>query len=206
MYLTNALYNGGDNGKCIARLAYDQSPLQKTGTDVRDLCYHAFDEYTSEPARKMMLNDLFDQTVVNKYKVDTNWGDKWMYIPPYKGLDTASSPSFQRKTAITETSLDKWYITKDFRSYFDYEDYRARYNMYTEPVMAFAVKRAADDGGIQNCFFEDGTLMLKYKSVNERLYEEDYKDLGYISYHMMLGAIFINGNPGAFGMKNATAQ
>lgn len=200
VYCTSALYNGGDNGKCIARLIYDMSPLQSDGA--RDLGYYAFDEYTTEPARKMMLNDLYDQKVVNQYKVDTNWGDKRWYVPPYKGMDTEWVPSHPREFAITQTGLDSWYTSPSFKFIHDYGDQRPGYNMYTEPVMAFAVKRVADDGAIDNHLFEDGTRILKYKNVNERLFREQYLDLGYLSYHGMANGFYINGNPGFFGIKN----
>ena len=140
--------------------------------------------------------------MVNQYKVDTIWCDKKWYVPPYKGLDTEWVPSHPREFAITQTGLDSWYTSPSFKFIHDYGDQRPGYNMYTEPVMAFAVKRVADVGAIDNHLFEDGTRILKYKNVNERLFREQYLDLGYLSYYGMGTGFYINGNPSLFGIKN----
>ena len=209
VFCGNALYKDNENKTCVARLVYDMAALQPNGG--RSMQFLAYDRYTTTtaPARRMYLDDLYDQGIINQYRVENKWGDKPWIVAPFLDEATAQYTNFiHRQHPITETALDKWYNQPGFKFQNTVSDEKAGFNMYLEPVLVFAVKRLEDHGTVNasGCF-DDGTKIRDYKflDVNDDApWRNDLQDSGVASYPLMLGnTIFINDQLEGFGIDNA---
>ena len=188
-----------NNQLCIARLIGDYTHDQPDGG--REWSWYIWTRYSKKPERKMLLNDLADQNIINSYNEDP-WMSRSWYDPTTKQTSYANTGVRTQTEAITPLSR---FIYQPGRSAFAGT---APANMYREPLYAFTVKRVRDEGKY-NTEFEDGTKFFHTRLMKEiaetYIDDEDVGDLTitagtYQSYST--GTIYVDEEHYPFGMNN----
>jgi hypothetical protein len=203
---SNALYRTDDNKIGIVRLIGDYTSSQgEFGS--RDMSWRIYDSYTKDldkAPRKMLLGDLMNVSVIKQYNYDRWVTLKWEIHD--QNNDKSYYPSQGLRTEPLNTDdLSVWLLSNQTPKAFIQSDNRVK-NMYSEPVMAFAVKRVLDVMGVYPDYkFEDGTKFVPIslmKDVDKDLFCESTHPFFSFTYNNYKEKIFINDVRGEFGLYN----
>ncbi len=197
-HFLSTIYRDTDKELCVLRGFFDNTIV--TQDEGRDFAWRFWTTYPSDKTRRMKLADLADQNLINQYSKD-----QWVYRPWYDFANRRNVLDYTGPRTATET------LTPASR--FLYQNNRSVLtgnmpaNMYREPIVPFAVKRAKDTGTAA-ATFEDGTKIKPVKLLKE-LDASFCRDepnpsvqayLAYLAYTNY--GLFCNGEFYEFGMNN----
>ncbi len=134
----------------------------------REFKWYFWTRYSKTPERKMLLSDLADQNIINQYNEDPWVRNSWYNLSTHQKVYTNIGPRTQPEPI---TPLTRFIYKPGLTAMAG----NAPANMYREPIYAFAVKRARDEGRAAQTF-EDNTLITPVrlmKEVSDQFTDED---------------------------------
>ena len=167
----------------------------------REWSWYFWTRYSKTPERQMLLNDLADQSIINTYNEDPWVRNTWWNTTTKQKVNTNIGPRTQTEPV---TPLSRFIYQPGRTAWAG----TAPANMYREPLYAFVVKRAKDQG-VAAEKFEDGTIITPVrlmKEVNETfLDDETINSLTTIAQTYMLYidyTMYVDGVHYKFGLNN----
>ena len=147
-----------ENGQLqILRAVGDYTHDQVRGG--REWSWYFWTRYSKTPERKMLLSDLADQSIINQYNEDPWVRNSWYDLNTNQKVYTNIGPRTQTEPI---TPLKRFIYKPGLTAMAG----TAPANMYREPLYAFAVKRAKDEGQAARTF-EDNTIILPVRLMKE---------------------------------------
>lgn len=197
----STLYRDTDGKVCVLRLIADYTAAMEDGT--RWWSWKFYDSYThnlTTAPRRMLLSDLGDASIISTYN-----RDRWVTLPWHEYATNSRTPSPGYRTQTENVSDLARFAYVSGRSY---RDGTGPTNMYREPLVAFAVKRVADDGSEGTLAFDDGTKFTHEcigHKVNPDYLGKDWPAYTYIKrYFDTMTMHFLNNVEYQWGMSNPT--
>ena len=203
----SAVYKDTDGKLCVMRLVADYTKEQKESTQdgARAFSWYFYDSYTKDLKTRMLLSDLADQSKVNTFASQDIWLRKpWAVIAPAgKSFPIDSTATVGARTDTEDLTDLTRLIYQPGRSY---REGTTPFDMYRDPLVAFAVKRVKDTKKPLTAF-DDGTAFYHWSRVYLRKPEQfgdfyDYDVIYCATYEMWEPYRMLNNKPYNWGMAN----